>query len=98
MSDPRLEDHVVGLELQLVELVEQQHLARTQYRPDEAARLESQIAAIQAELAASAEAAILGDAPTAPSDDGQPHADVLAPTVGEVVRKRSAPDDPVVGR
>ncbi|MGI9079666.1 MAG: hypothetical protein ACR2GF_02380 [Acidimicrobiales bacterium] len=98
MSDPRLEDHVVGLELQLVELVEQQHRAQTQYRPDEAARLESQIAAIQVELATSAEAAILGDALATPCGDGQPHADVLAPTVGEVVEKRSAPDGPVVGR
>ncbi|MBA3266801.1 MAG: hypothetical protein H0T70_00885, partial [Acidimicrobiia bacterium] len=47
MTDPRLEDHVVGLELQLVELVEEQHRAETQYRPDDAARLEPQIAAVQ---------------------------------------------------
>ncbi|MEN3316367.1 MAG: hypothetical protein V7605_2601 [Acidimicrobiaceae bacterium] len=98
MSDPRLEDHVVGLELQLVELVEQQHRAQTQYRPDEAARLESQIAAIQAELAAGAEAAILGDGLGTPSGDAQPHADVLAPTVEEVVNERSAAEGPAAER
>jgi len=96
MSDPRLEDHVVGLELQLVELVEQQHRAQTQYRPDEASRLEAQIAAIQAELAVSAEAAIVGDAPAQPAEGGPQHADVLAPTVEEVLNQRFAPGGPVV--
>jgi hypothetical protein len=84
MTDPRLEDHVVGLELQLVELVEQQHRAETQYRPDEAARLDPQIAAAQEELAASAEAVILGDEPAVPLVQ----AEVLAPTVEEVVGGR----------
>ncbi len=87
MTDPRLEDHVVGLELQLVELVEQQNLAATQYRPDDAARLQSQITAVQSELAASAEAAIQGAEPSLPAD----HADVLAPTVDQVVTDRTAP-------
>jgi hypothetical protein len=81
MTDPRLEDHVVGLELQLVELVEQQHRAAAQYRPDDARRLEVQIAAVQQELAATAEALILADDP-GPDDD---QASVLAPTVDEVV-------------
>jgi len=89
MSDPRLEDHVVGLELQLVELVEQQRRAQTQYRPDEAARLESQIAAIQAELAASAETAVLGEAPAPGAEEGLQHAEVLAPTVEEVISDRT---------
>ncbi|MFN2607762.1 MAG: hypothetical protein ABR511_07680 [Acidimicrobiales bacterium] len=80
MTDPRLEDHVVGLELQLVELVKQQEVARTQYRPDDAARLEGEIARVQTELASTAEA-VVGEEPVAPSD----HADVLAPTVDEVV-------------
>ena len=85
MTDPRLEDHVVGLELQLVELVEQQARAETQYRPDEAARLEPEIAAVQQELAVTAEAAVIADDP-APAED---HADVLAPTVEQVVNNRN---------
>lgn len=87
MSDPLLEDHVVGLELQLVELVEQQHRAETQYRPDEAVRLEPEIAAVQQELAATAEAVAAADEP-APAEG---HADVLAPTVGQVVHDRFDP-------
>ncbi|MDQ6798102.1 MAG: hypothetical protein M3011_08825 [Actinomycetota bacterium] len=87
MTDPRLEDHVVGLELQLVELVEQQHRAETQYRPDDAARLAREIAAVQQELAASAEAAAQGVDQAPPSE----HADVLAPTVEQFVNERPAP-------
>ncbi len=99
MADPRLEDHVVGLELQLVELVAQQRLAETQYRPEDAARLEAQIAAVQQELAASAEASMVEPGPisaTEPAGSGgkaQPagsggkaqHAEVLAPTVEQVM-------------
>lgn len=56
MTDPRLEDHVVGLELQLVELVERQKELQTFHGgQDEMARLEKEIAELQAELAASAE-------------------------------------------
>ena len=88
MTDPRLEDHVVGLELQLVELVEEQHRAETQYRPDDAARLEPEIAAMQQELAATAEAAVMIDEPAPPEE----HAAVLAPTVEEVVSHRSSLD------
>ena len=82
MTDPRLEDHVVGLELQLVELVEQQERARVQHREEDAARLEKEIAAVQQELVASAEAAMISDEPPEDPDD-QPQ--VLAPTVEEVV-------------
>ena len=82
MTDPRLEDHVVGLELQLVELVEQQERARVQHQEEDAARLEREISAVQAELAATAEAAMIADEPPADPDE-QPH--VLAPTVEEVV-------------
>ena len=88
MTDPRLEDHVVGLELQLVELVEEQHRAETQYRPDDAARLEPEIARIQQELAATAEAVVSGDEPARPDE----HAAVLAPTVEEVVSHRATRD------
>jgi len=56
MTDPRLEDHVVGLELQLVELVERRKEAQGFVGgQDEVARLEAEIAELQAELAASAE-------------------------------------------
>ena len=88
MTDPRLEDHVVGLELQLVELVEEQHRAKTQYRPDDAARPEPEIAAVQQELASTAEAAVMIDEPAPPEE----HAAVLAPTVVEVVSHRSSLD------
>jgi hypothetical protein len=82
MTDPRLEDHVVGLELQLVELVEQRQRAEVQHRPGDAARLDQEIAAVQQELAATAEAALLADEPP-PQADEQAH--VQAPTVDEVV-------------
>ncbi len=55
MIDPRLEDHVVGLELQLVELVEQRERAEVQHRPHDAAALQLEIDAIQEEMARSAE-------------------------------------------
>ena len=88
MTDPRLEDHVVGLELQLVELVEEQHRAETQYRPDDAARHEPEIAAVQQETASTAEAAVMIHEPAPPEE----HAAVLAPTVVEVVSHRSSLD------
>ncbi len=55
MTDPRLEDHVVGLELQLVELVEQEQRAEVQGRAEDAARLKNEIQALQFELADTAE-------------------------------------------
>ncbi len=82
MTDPRLEDHVVGLELQLVELVEQRKRAEVQHRPGDAARLDQQIAAVQQELAATAEAALLAEQPPAQPDE---QAHVYAPTVDTVV-------------
>jgi predicted nucleic acid-binding Zn-ribbon protein len=60
MTHPQLEDHLVGLELQLVELVESQQRAEVQGRTEDAARLQKEIAALQAELAATAEH--IGDA------------------------------------
>ena len=84
MTDPRLEDHVVGLELQLVELVEQQHRAEVQHRPEDAAKLEPAIAAVQQELAVTAE--VLSSEESAGTEE--PH--VLAPTVDEVM-SASAP-------
>lgn len=55
MIDPRLEDHVVGLELQLVELVEQRERARVQRRARDAARIEADIEALQEQMARAAE-------------------------------------------
>lgn len=55
MSNPRLEDHLVGLELQLVELVENKQRAVVQGRTDDAQALEREITQLQAEMAATAE-------------------------------------------
>ena len=55
MSNPRLEDHMVGLELQLVELVESKQRAVVQGREADAQALDKEIAAIQTELAENAE-------------------------------------------
>ncbi len=86
MTDPRLEDHVVGLELQLGERVEQPHPAPTPDPPDHAQRLAGEIAAVQQELGASVEAAIGGADQPSESE----HADVLAPTVVKVVSEDPA--------
>ena len=56
MTDPRLEDHVVGLELQIVELVERRERALVQGEPDAAAAIQTEIDALQSELASTAEA------------------------------------------
>ncbi len=48
------EDHAVGLELQIVELVEQQKRAVVQGHPEEAAPLQAEVEALQAELASTA--------------------------------------------
>ncbi|MDP9073480.1 MAG: hypothetical protein M3N98_04755 [Actinomycetota bacterium] len=50
-------DHAMGLELQIVELVEQQQRAEVQHRMDDAAALDAEIAALRAELVRTAEAA-----------------------------------------
>jgi len=55
MSNPRLEDHLVGLELQLVELVENKQRAEVQGRAADAEQLDHEIDEIQAELAQTAE-------------------------------------------
>jgi hypothetical protein len=55
MNDPRLEDHAVGVELQLSELVEQQERARVQGWPERVASLQPEIDALQQELAATAD-------------------------------------------
>lgn len=55
MTDPRIEDHAVGVELQLTELVEKRERALVQGRTERARELTSEIEVLQAELAATAE-------------------------------------------
>jgi hypothetical protein len=55
MMDPRLEDHAVGLELQIVELEERCQRALVQGRGDDAARLEREAETLRTELASTAE-------------------------------------------
>ena len=62
MIDPTLEDHVVGLELQLVELVEQRERATVQEQPADAARIQREIDTVQEEMARTAEAIVRPDA------------------------------------
>ena len=50
-------DHAMGLELQIVVLVELQTRAIVQHRLDDAARLDDEIGELRAELAATVEAA-----------------------------------------
>jgi hypothetical protein len=53
--DPRLEDHAVGLELQIVELEERRQRALVQGRVDDAGRLEREEDTLRAELVSTAE-------------------------------------------
>lgn len=55
MSDNPLADHAGGLELQIVELVEKKERATVQGRTDEVDRLQRELDAKYAELAATAE-------------------------------------------
>ena len=60
MADPRLEDHAVGVELQLTELNEELERARVQGRTEQIGRLEREIAALQDDLASTAERIVTG--------------------------------------
>ncbi len=55
MTDPRMEDHLVGVELQLTELVEKRERARVQGRNERVAELTREIEALQEDLAVAAE-------------------------------------------
>jgi hypothetical protein len=55
MTDPRLEDHAVGVELQITELVEKIERARVQGRHERVAELQPELDALQDELAETAE-------------------------------------------
>jgi hypothetical protein len=55
MVDPRLEDHAVGVELQIVDLVERRERASAQGRIDDASQLQAQIDSLHSELARTAD-------------------------------------------
>ena len=55
MHDPRLEDHALGIELQLAELVDQAERAKVQGLDDEAKVIQIEIDRLQQELAETAE-------------------------------------------
>jgi hypothetical protein len=55
MIDSRLEDHLVGVELQIVELVERRERAALQGRPDDAAAIQAELDALYAEMARTAD-------------------------------------------
>ena len=61
------EDHAVGLELQIIELVEQRERARVQHRDGDAARIQREIDGLQVELADLAEQVVA--APPAPAPE-----------------------------
>lgn len=69
VTDPSLEDHLVGLELQLVELVEQRERATVQGRGDDAARIQREVLALQEEMARDAEVLARPDAGVAEFHD-----------------------------
>lgn len=73
MSDPRIEDHAVGVELQLTELVEARERALVQGRLERAAELTPEIEALQSELAATAER-LVADQFEAPDIAAEPDA------------------------
>jgi len=62
MINPRHEDHITGLELELVELVEQRERARAQHRAADAGRLDHQIDLLHQELAEAADDLTAADA------------------------------------
>ena len=55
MADPLLEDHAVGVELQLTELTEELERAKVQGRTERLAELEAELARLRDDLAVTAE-------------------------------------------
>jgi hypothetical protein len=80
MTHPQIEDHLVGLELQLVELVESQQRAEVQGRIEDVQRLDREIAELQEELARTAE--LISEAEE--ESDVLPSAHLYAPTASRV--------------
>lgn len=73
MHDPRLEDHALGLELQLAELFDQAERARVQGRTADVERIQAEMQRLQEELAETAEKVA--------TEEG-PEVDVDAPVAG----------------
>jgi len=73
MHDPRLEDHALGIELQLAELFDQAERARVQGNDADAEAIQLQMQKLQEELAETAEKVA--------TEDG-PELDVDAPVAG----------------
>lgn len=63
MHDPRLEDHALGIELQLAELVDQAERARVQGRTEDAEAIQLEMQKLQEELAETAEKVATEDGP-----------------------------------
>ncbi|HZQ28468.1 MAG TPA: hypothetical protein VFA94_12285 [Acidimicrobiales bacterium] len=55
MTDPRMADHMVGIELQIIDLVERRERASVQGDAAEARRFQAEIDELQRELALTAE-------------------------------------------
>jgi N-formylglutamate amidohydrolase len=70
MTDPRLEDHAFGVELQMTELVEQIERAKVQGLDDRAAELQRELEALQDDLVETAEII---------ADEHYEHADIHPP-------------------
>ena len=67
--DFRPADHAMGVELQIEELMEQRRRAEVQGRGEDLSRLDSEIEALQSELAATAElSALSGPQPEDPPE------------------------------
>lgn len=62
-------DHIAGVEVELVELVEQHHRAQDQGRIQEAEDLQAKIAALHAELAVTADVIATQAVPDAAHED-----------------------------
>lgn len=54
MTDVRLADHAIGVELQIIELVEQRERASRQHRDADALRIQREINELQEDLAVTA--------------------------------------------
>lgn len=73
MTDDHLEDHAIGVELQITELVEQRERALVQGDPDRAATIEAEIEVLQRDLAETSEQ--IADPGYAPAEIHAPEAD-----------------------
>ena len=69
-DESRLQDHAVGVELQIVELVEQRERAALQDRHDDVARIQREIEALQLEMTRTAE--VIAGADAEPPDLPEP--------------------------